>query len=121
VSKRAQGTLRSLGIYGLWVVLGALAALTAYQLYGTLLYVGLLVVEDPNLRPPGWNTATIYGLSRFLVLVLGICWLLVTSFVINYLGENIKPRQLWRRVLWSVLSMGALYGISFGVTVLLKE
>ena len=79
-----------------------------------------LVVKDPNLRPPGWSTATSYGLSRFLELVLGICWLLAVSLMINYLGEDIKPRQLWRRVLWSILLLGAVYGIGYGVTLLLK-
>jgi hypothetical protein len=120
VKKRMQETLESLGVFGLWVALGVLAALTAYQVYGTLLYVGLRMVENPNLRPPGWNTATIYGLSRFLLLVMGICWLLTVSFVVGYLKEGMALRRLWRRVGWVVLSIGVVYGISYGVLVLLK-
>ena len=69
MKRRVQDALEDLGIYALWVALSALAALTAYQVYGTLLYIGLLVVDNPKLRPPGWNTATIHGLSRFLVLL----------------------------------------------------
>lgn len=120
MKKRTQEILESLGICGLWVALGALAALTAYQVYGTLLYAGLRAVESPSFRPPGWNTATIYGLSRFLLLVMGICWLLTVSFVVGYLREGIALRRLWRRVGWVVLFLGAVYGISYGVLVLLK-
>jgi hypothetical protein len=120
VKQRIGDALKDLGIYVLWVALSALAALTAYQAYGTLLYVGLLIVDSPNLRPPGWNTATIHGLSRFLVLVLGMCWLLAVSLMINYLREGVVQRRLWRRVLWSVLSLGAVYCASYLALVILQ-
>jgi len=116
-----RSILEDLGIYGLWVGLGALAALAAYQVYGALLYIGLRVVDNPDLRPPGWNTATIHGLSRALVLVLGICWLLGVSFVIGYLREAVGRRRLWIRVMWLALLIGAIYGISYGVLLLLSR
>lgn len=121
MKERIQSILEDLGIYGLWVALGALAALAAYQLYGALLYVSLRVVDNPDLRPPGWNTSTIHGLSRFLVLVLGICWLLGVSFVIGYLKEAVGRHRLWMRVMWLVLLIGAIYGISYGVLFLLSR
>jgi hypothetical protein len=120
MKRRIQGTLKNTIIYGLWIVLGAFAALAAYQAYGTLLYIGLLVVENPALRPPGWNTATIHGLSRFLILILGACWLLAVYYLEGYLKEDAELRHLWRRALWPALLVAALYGLSYGVAVLLK-
>ena len=121
VTKWLRGAPRALARYGLWVALGALAALTAYELYGTLLYVGLVAVETPALRPPGWNTATIHGLSRFLILVLGGCWLFLLYWMEGYLREGLAERRLWRRAGWVVLSLGAVYGLSYGVLLLLSR
>ena len=118
--ERLKRTLKVLGICGLWITLAALAALVAYQVYGTLLYVGLSVVQTPDLRPPGWNTATIYGLGRFLVLVLGICWLLTVSFLVGYLREGVELRRLWRRVAGSLLIGGVIYGLSAGALWMLQ-
>ena len=121
VSKWVQDVPRTLALYGVWVGLGALAALTAYQVYGTLIYLGLVAVETPSLRPPGWNTATIHGLSRFLILVLGCCWLFLVYWMLGYLREGMAERKLWRRAGWLVLSFGAVYGLSYGALVLLSR
>lgn len=119
--QRVQHILATLGLYGLWGILAAFAALAAYQVYITLLFLGLLAVENPATRPAGWNTATIYGLSRFLVLVLGALWLLLVLFSEDYLREGARQRQLRARVLRLVLFIGAPYGISYGVLFLLSR
>jgi hypothetical protein len=133
--QRVRYILADLGFYGLWGILAAFAALAAYQAYITLIYVGLLAVENPSTRPAGWNTSTIHGLGRFLVLVLGILWLLLVSFLEGYLREGTRQRQtlaadrprsdsvepLRARVLRTVLFIGALYGISYSVLFLLSR
>jgi len=98
----------------------AFAALAAYQVYITLIFVALLMVENPATRPPGWNTATIYGLSRFLILVLGGLWLLLVLFLEGYLREG-TWRQLWARVLRVALFIGALYGVCYALLSLLSK
>ena len=120
MTKRTHGTLKTALIYGVWVVLGILAALAAFQVYGTLLYIGLLVVENPALRPPGWNTATIRGLSRFLILALGVCWLLAVYYLEGYLKESVEQHRLWPQVVWPALIIAVLYGLSFGTSALLR-
>lgn len=119
--QRLWGILAGLGLYGLWGIWAAFVALTAYQVYVTLLFVGILAVQNPATRPPGWNTATIYGLSRFLILVLGGLWLLSVSFLEGYLREGQKLRQLRARVLRLALLIGALYGLSYGLLFLLSK
>jgi len=98
----------------------AFAALAAYQVYITLIFVALLMVENPATRPPGWNTATIYGLSRFLILVLGGLWLLLVLFLEGYLREG-TWRQLWARAWRVALFIGALYGVCYALLSLLSK
>ena len=110
-----RGVLEGLGLYGLWGLLAALAALAAYQVHVTLIFFGILIVNNPATRPVGWSSATISGLSRFLILVLGGLWLLLVGFLRNYLLEGTRLRRLWRRVWRALLLIGAIYGISYGV------
>ena len=110
-----RGILEGLGLYGLWGLLAALAALAAYQVHVTLIFFGILIVKNPATRPVGWSTATISGLSRFLVLVLGGLWLLLVGFLRNYLHEGRRLRRLRSRVLRLLLFIGAIYGMSYGV------
>jgi len=54
------------------------------------------------------------------LVVCGICWLLVVSFVGGYLQEGVRLRRLWRRVMWLILFIGAIYGVSYGLLGLLR-
>jgi hypothetical protein len=119
--QRVRGILSNLGFYALWGIVAAFAALAAYQVYITLLFVALLMVKNPATRPPGWNTATIYGLSRFLILVLGGLWLLLVLFLEGYLREGTRRRQFWARAWRVALSIGALYGVCYALLSLLSK
>ncbi len=119
--QRVRPILENLGLFGLWVILAAFLVLAAYQVYATLIYVALLAVQNPATRPTGWNTGTIYGLSRFLILVLGSLWLLVVIFLRGYLSDGAMQRQLRSRVLRLLLFIGAIYGVSYGVLFLLSR
>jgi hypothetical protein len=119
--QRVRGTLSNLGFYALWGIVAAFVALVAYQVYVMLLFIGILIVQNPATRPPGWNTATIYGLSRFLILVLGGLWLLSVLFLEGYLREGTRRRQLWTRVLRVALFIGALFGLCYALPSLLSK
>ena len=58
-----------------WLILGVAVTLTAFQIHATLISVAVVVVDNPSLRPIGWTTFSIYGLSPLLWLILGIGWL----------------------------------------------
>jgi hypothetical protein len=112
--------LKSLGFYALWAGLAALLVLTAYQIYATLIFLGILLIENPETRPAGWNTGTMTALSRFLILVLGGAWLFVVSYLEGYLREASEQGQLRNRVTRLVLIMIAIFGVSYILLLLLS-
>jgi nitrogen fixation/metabolism regulation signal transduction histidine kinase len=118
--RRVSGVLDILGLYGLWAILAALLVLALYQLHATLIYIGLLMVKNPSTRPAGWNTGTIYGLSRFLFLVLGAVWLVAVSLLERYLREGKQEGRLRTRVVRLIATVGAIYVISYAVMYLLS-
>jgi hypothetical protein len=108
-------TLISLGCYGIWAAAAAFLALSLYQVHVTLVYIGLRLVENPSTRPVGWNTMTITGLSRFVILVLGGVWLVAVSFMERYLREGAQGGDFRARVIRLLLITGAIYGVSYAV------
>ncbi|KAA3665460.1 MAG: hypothetical protein DWQ04_00485, partial [Chloroflexi bacterium] len=62
-------------LYGAWLFLSILGVVVAFQLRVTLLFIGLFVVKRPSLRTTGWNTDTLHGIARFVILIWGITWL----------------------------------------------
>ncbi len=120
MANRMQVVFENVGLYALWIVLAALAALTAFQLHATLIYLGILIVENPGLRPTGWTTGTIHALSRMVWLVLGILWLFLVIYSERYLGEAKKRHLLKARTMRLLILLGAIYGVSYLVLVLLS-
>jgi hypothetical protein len=118
--QRARGILNSLGVYALWATLAAFLALALYQLHVTLVFIGLRLVENPATRPAGWNTATITGLSRFIILVLGALWLVSVSLLEGYLREGSEEGRLRKQVVRMLVIVAAIYGISHAVLLLLS-
>ena len=118
MSKRTSQVFGILRIYGLWVVFAVLTALTAFQVHATLIYISILMVENPSLRPIGWTTGSIYGLSRVLWLVLGIFWLGWVMFSEGYLREGEEQHILKSRALRLFIIIGTIYAVSYGVLLL---
>lgn len=117
---RYRNVIEYVGLYAVWVALAAFAVLTAFQIHATLIYIGILVVENPNLRPPGWNTGSIYGLSRLLVLILGVLWLGAIMFSEGYLREGLRLHLFRNRIFCLAIILLGVYGISYGVLILLS-
>ena len=110
----------SLGLLAVWLVLAISAALTAFQIHATLLFLGLLIVENPTFRPSGWSTNTIHSLSRILILILGALWLGFVVFLESYLRED-RDRQVLRpRVLRLIFYIAGVYIFSSGALFILS-
>ncbi|UCG22738.1 MAG: hypothetical protein JSW55_11190 [Chloroflexota bacterium] len=116
--ERARGISGRLGFYLLWILLAAFGALVALQLHATIIFFSLKIVENPATRPAGWNTDTIYGLSRFLFLVLGALWLVGALFLESYLSGAAEQHRLVRRSLWLALSLASIYAATYLVQLL---
>jgi hypothetical protein len=98
-----------------WLTLGVAATLTSFQLHATLISVALFVVDNPSLRPTGWTSGTIYGLSRLLWLILGIGWLGWVMYTFELLRES-KPLKILRgRFFRLLLILAGVYFCSYVV------
>ncbi len=105
---------KNVRFFGAWLFLSILGIVVAFQLRVTLLSMGLFAVKRPSLRPTGWNTSTIHGLDRFVILILGIAWLFMVVFLENYLREGFGSQTaFWQRVIWFGLSLVAIYVLSY--------
>ena len=103
----------------LWVILAALVTLTLFQVHATLISLGVYVVNNPDLRPIGWNSDSIVLLSRLLWLVLGIIWLGFVMYMHEYLKEGRRVKALGKRVLRLLLILGGVYGASYLILIAL--
>ncbi len=116
-SKQIGGTV---GLYLLWLLLAVLWAVVAFQVQTTLLYLGLVVVQTPEIRPTGWNTATISGINRCTFLVLGALWLGVVVFTERYLREGLEQNRLFAYAGRLAVIAGLSYGLGAGLLWLLS-
>jgi|GEM_PF-1312256 len=115
-SKRLGATVL---LYSLWLGLAALWTVTAFQLQTTLLYISFLIIENPTLRPTGWNTATLSGIYRCTFLILGSLWLGLIIFTERYLRESLEEDRLLVNAGRLLLIIGGIYGFSAGLLYLL--
>jgi len=99
-------------IYGLWILLVILWAMVAFQLQALMIYLGILVIQTPTLRPTGWNTSTLDGIYRCSFLLLGSLWLGMAVFIEKHLRERSAAQRLWPTALRLALIGGAIYGAS---------
>jgi uncharacterized membrane protein YadS len=115
-----KSSIGNLSYFVFWIVLALLATLTGFQLHGTLIAISIAVIENPNLRPTGWSTATIHGLGRVFWLILGILWLGWVMFTEGYLREGKNRELLLRRAFILLLILGVLYATSLIILRLLS-
>jgi hypothetical protein len=102
-----------------WLILGVVVTLTLFQVHATLISVAVVVVDNPSLRPIGWSSGTIYGLSRILWLILGMCWLGWIMLTYEYLSERKQLKILKQRFFRLLLILGAVYFCSYVVLLFL--
>ena len=73
--ERAQLVLSRIGYLIVWLTSAVLITLSLFQVHATLIAIAVNIINNPSLRPVGWSTGSVYGLSRLLWLILGIIWL----------------------------------------------
>jgi hypothetical protein len=118
--ERLQSALGNISYFVFWIVLAALAAFVAFQIHATLIAIAIAVIENPSLRPSGWSTDTIYGLSRVFWLILGIFWLGWVTFIEGYLREGKNHQLLIKQSTLLLVILGVIYGINYLVLLLLS-
>ncbi len=72
----------------IWLILTAGITYTSFHIHATIIACALFAINTPVLRPTGWNTATIYGLSRLVWLLIGIAWLVGVMYTEADLREG---------------------------------
>jgi hypothetical protein len=102
-----------------WIILGVGATLTSFQIHATLITIALVMVGNPSLRPPGWNTDTVYGLSRLLWLVVGMGWLGWVMFTFDDLRETKRAKTQRRRFFGLLFILGVIYLVCYAVLLIL--
>jgi len=107
--ERIKSIIDDLSPYAIWLVLAILVTITGFQVHSTLIALALSVVQNPSLRPPGWTTDTIYGLSRLLWLVVGIFWLGWVMLTEGYLSEGKRIERLMARSLRLLEIIASIY------------
>ena len=116
---------RMKGVFGefiyllIWLILAICITFTAFQVHSMLIAVGLFVVNTPAIRPTGWNTPTVYGLSRLLWLILGIFWLVGILYCEADLREGKELQILKIRAIKLFSITGGIYLLSYIVFLLL--
>ena len=75
-----------LGYFIIWLLLGGLAIAVAWQGHITTLYVGALLIENPNWRPLGWSSSTLVGISKLSILL----WASLCFIFIMYLEHRLR-------------------------------
>ena len=107
--ERIQSTANKVSCLFVWLVFVILMTLTLFQVYATVIAVSLVVIENPTLRPTGWNTSSIHGIGRLLWLILGIFWLGWVMFTEGYLREGRDQQRLKRRTFRLLQIVGITY------------
>ncbi|HSH01280.1 MAG TPA: hypothetical protein VLL52_02090 [Anaerolineae bacterium] len=79
--------------YILWLFLSILATVTAQKSYQLLMLLSHYWLTS-SWRPLSWNQATLTGLSRFYLLLLGILWLAYVMLAEQYLQRGRQTQQL---------------------------
>jgi hypothetical protein len=116
---KAKDLLTGLSFYGLWLLLAAMWAVVLFQLQVLILFLGILVIETPWLRPTGWNSETLKGIERCGFFVMGSLWLGLVLFSERHLRKGVTERRFWRHTLQLILVGGGIYGLSTGLLYLL--
>ena len=101
-----------------WLVLAAAAAVTAWQVHVTTLSLAALLIAQPTLRPPGWNSSTLVALSKLSVVGWGALWIIGVYYMDYRLRESTQERRLLRQWFRFLLILGGALCLLYGPTLL---
>jgi len=86
-----------LGYVVSWGLLTLLTAFTAWQAHSATIYLAALLIANPTLRPSGWNSGTLVGVSKLAVLLWGSFWLIAVYYIEYQLRESTHERRLLKQ------------------------
>ena len=92
-----------------------MVALVAFQLYSLVMTAGAWIIESPALRPTGWSSTTLSGISSFAYLVLGGITLGVITFLEQGLSRAATENRLMRQTGKYALVIGSVWVVCFGL------
>lgn len=119
MTKWMKSVYNNLDILLFWLIATVLITLTLFQVHATIIAIAVVVVNNPALRPTGWNTGSIYGLSRLFWLILGIIWLGWVMYIEGFLREGKQLGLLRQRVIRLLIATGAIYLACYLILLLL--
>lgn len=119
MTKWMKSVYNNLGFLILWLISAVLITLTLFQMHGTIIAIAVAVVKNPALRPVGWNTLTVYSLSRLLWVILGVVWLGWVVFNEEFLREGKQLGLLRRRVILLFTTIVVIYLVCYLILLLL--
>ncbi|HRW10783.1 MAG TPA: hypothetical protein P5121_37030 [Caldilineaceae bacterium] len=105
--------LLGIGYMVLWLLLVALATLTAWQLHVTTLYWGTLLINSPTWRPSGWSSESLVGVSKLSILFWGALWLILTFYLEYHLRAAMQRKRLLRQSGWWGGILLTIYAIAY--------
>lgn len=91
-----------------WLFLAALTAVTVWQAHVTTLYLAAWLIDQPALRPPGWNSSTLVALSKLSVVGWGAFWIIGVYYMDYRLRASTHERRLLRQWLRFLLILGGV-------------
>ncbi len=107
-----------LGYLAGWGLLTLLAALVAWQAHSTTIYLAAFLIANPTLRPSGWSSSTLVGVSKLSVLGWGSLWLIAVYYMEYHLRESLQERRLLKQSLYFALFLLIGLAIAYVLTFL---
>ena len=115
IQTKLQQVGSTIGVYGLWLASIALWVLVAIQFQRVILVVGNFIIETPAIKPVGWNSETLNGISRCGFVIAGALLLGVIIYTERYLREAAAENQLMIRAGRLFLIGGGLLIFGIGI------
>ena len=116
--KQEEGQLRwrkilhLVGYFAAWGLIAVLLIPTLWQIKTLFLFLALQAINNPSLRPPGWNTETLAAVDKCTTFLVIGAWLILVMFAEGYVREAIEQGRLLLQTGRAVIIMACLYGAS---------
>ena len=108
-----RGCASWLGYLLLWIALSTLAAFALWQAHVAVLYVAALIIDNPRLRPVGWSTMSLVGVSKLSILFWGSAWLMCTVYLEQSLRNSVVAKRLVRQSVKYAIALLIFWGVTW--------
>ena len=111
-------SLTTIGVVFFWLLLSVMVVLVAFQVHSLVMIAGTWLIESPTLRPYGWSSTTLAGVSSFAYLVLGGITLGVITFLEQGLSRAATENRLLRQTGKYAAAIGVVWIVCLGLQLL---